>query len=95
MMAFRTGGNDVKKKSLEFDNGLKSIILEKNIKKRKELIKNWKNISNSKFAHPTSEHLMPLFVIAGTAFEDDKINITFDDYSLNAKASAFSFVNKL
>eukprot|EP00288_Rhodomonas_lens_P005484 CAMPEP_0177730772 /NCGR_PEP_ID=MMETSP0484_2-20121128/22174_1 /TAXON_ID=354590 /ORGANISM="Rhodomonas lens, Strain RHODO" /LENGTH=258 /DNA_ID=CAMNT_0019243797 /DNA_START=23 /DNA_END=796 /DNA_ORIENTATION=+ len=41
------------------------------LSKREELLKSWERAPHARFCHPREEHLLPLFVIAGAAGEDN------------------------
>ena len=78
---FNGSGND---KNTQFHDGLIDI-LTKDISEneRINLLVNWKNIPNASFAHPRSEHLIPLLITYG--IKQTKATISFDDTIMNKR----------
>jgi aromatic ring-opening dioxygenase catalytic subunit (LigB family) len=63
--------------SKQFDEWLTRSVEKNNAIKRNELLVNWEKAPKARESHPRSEHLAPLFVIAGAAGDDTAIR----DYS--------------
>ena len=76
--------------SLLFDGWLRDTVLKKTGTARQVALENWQQAPAAQFAHPSAEHLMPLFVAAGAA-EHDFASCVFGDYLADAATSAFCF----
>jgi aromatic ring-opening dioxygenase catalytic subunit (LigB family) len=63
--------------SKQFDEWLTQSVEKNNAIERNELLVNWERAPKARESHPRSEHLLPLFVIAGAAGDDTAIR----DYS--------------
>jgi len=90
MSAFMSGNIIDAEKSNIFDETLTKIVSDLNIESRNDKLIHWKNIPGALDCHPRSEHLTPLFVIAGAAGND----IGRTDFSgkiMGFNVSAFAF----
>lgn len=56
--------------SKQFDDWLTQTVEINDTKKRNEMLINWENAPKARESHPRSEHLVPLFVVAGTTGSD-------------------------
>jgi len=75
--------------SKAFNDWLKQAVLSPP-EQREQLLINWEDAPNARKCHPREEHLLPLHVIAGTAFEENA-TLDYSDTVLGAKISAFKF----
>ncbi|MGB9696593.1 MAG: DODA-type extradiol aromatic ring-opening family dioxygenase [Ignavibacteria bacterium] len=90
MRGFMSGNPNVFIHSEKFDNWLTDVISKDDVKDRNLALINWRNAPFALESHPRSEHLVPLFVIAGAAGDD----IGRRDYSgtvMGVKISGFKF----
>ena len=70
MRGFMSGSGEVPKISKQFDDWLSITIEAADAEKRNKLLMDWRAAPGALGSHPRSEHLMPLFVIAGAAGKD-------------------------
>lgn len=70
MHGFMSGSGKASKISKQFDNWLSNTIETADAEKRNKLLMDWKTAPGALDSHPRSEHLVPLFVIAGAAGKD-------------------------
>jgi aromatic ring-opening dioxygenase catalytic subunit (LigB family) len=70
MRGFMSGSGEVSMVSRQFDEWLSTTILTADTEKRDNLLTGWKAAPGALDSHPRSEHLVPLFVIAGAAGKD-------------------------
>lgn len=81
-------GEGAKTESVKFDNWL-SDACKLDATQRNDQLTHWRKAPNASDAHPREEHLLPLMVISGSAFQrGQKI---FSDEVMGAKVSAFLF----
>ena len=80
-------------KSIDCENFAKwckeKIILPKN--QRDQFFINWKNAPGAEIAHPREEHLIPLHVVLGSTFENDKTSIIYDEMINSFSMTSFMF----
>ncbi len=76
--------------SQRFDEWLGYIIDGKSSELRNQNLIKWKEAPDAWNCHPRSEHLAPIFVVAGAAL-DDYGKRTYNDQVLGIKTSAFKF----
>lgn len=76
--------------SLLFDCWLRDAVLKKTGIARQRALEHWHQAPAAQFAHPTAEHLMPLFVAAGAAAHE-QASCVFGDFLADAATSAFCF----
>ncbi|MBU2778112.1 dioxygenase, partial [Acidithiobacillus sp. CV18-2] len=74
----------------EFDDWLTKAITTGSAEKRRTSLHHWVEAPGARFAHPREEHLAPLFVVAGAAWETVGEKI-FEDHALGVVESAFIF----
>lgn len=83
-------GNEKDDKNDQFQDWLINVLTsETNEEVRKESLKNWKSAPNSMYAHPRSEHLIPLHICYGINGEKGKID--FNQEVLNKRTIAVSW----
>lgn len=70
MRGFLTQNSDTSEHSQKFDDWLTQTVEINDTKKRNEMLINWENAPKARESHPRSEHLAPLFVVAGAAGSD-------------------------
>jgi len=90
MRGFMSGSSNTIVNSEKFDNWLSKTVLNSNINKRNFALMNWQKAPAALESHPRSEHLVPLFVIAGAAGND----IGMIDYTgtlMGVKISGYKF----
>lgn len=83
-----TSGNNAEAES--FDQWLAKAVKNPSHLKRKEMLVNWEKAPFARDAHPTEEHLMPLFVVVGAAGVDTGQRMLKDSV-LGAVQSAYQF----
>ncbi|WP_339635803.1 class III extradiol ring-cleavage dioxygenase [uncultured Sneathiella sp.] len=81
-------GDEVEAES--FDQWLTETIKNPNYLERKEMLADWEKAPFARDAHPTEEHLMPLFVVVGAAGIDTGQRM-LKDTVLGAVQSAYQF----
>ncbi|MBB3186472.1 DODA-type extradiol aromatic ring-opening family dioxygenase [Microbacter margulisiae] len=70
MRGFMSGNNDITAVSKKFDDWLTgTVMLQDSIERNNALI-HWHQAPGARECHPRSEHLVPLFLIAGAAGND-------------------------
>jgi len=67
---FMSGDSKASYVSKQFDDWLASAVAINDIEKRNETLVGWENSPGARDCHPRSEHLVPLFVVAGAAGND-------------------------
>lgn len=77
MQGFMSGTSSAASVSKHFDNWLTQSVEKNSAAERNELLINWERAPKARESHPRSEHLLPLFVIAGAAGDDTAVR----DYS--------------
>ena len=90
MRGFMTGGISAIENSEKFDKWLSKTVLNSNSNERNFALMNWQKAPAALESHPRSEHLVPLFVIAGAAGDD----IGMIDYTgtlMGVKISGYKF----
>ena len=90
MRAFFNPGPDMSQAAAGFDAWLADTILQPDERLRDTAIARWSEAPGARIAHPTPEHLLPLFVIAGTA-AGDAATRTFAEPLLGYPVSGFRF----
>lgn len=70
MRGFFSGGPAVAESSRRFDDWLAEVVAVEDPEKRRAALVDWRNAPSALDCHPRSEHLVPLFVIAGAAGSD-------------------------
>ncbi len=70
MRGLMGGENRAGQASAEFDQWLAQTVAISNPEERKKALSGWASAPGGRESHPRSEHLVPLFVIAGAAGED-------------------------
>jgi len=70
MRGFMSGSKKASEISKQFDDWLSTIISIEDAEKRNKALMDWKDAPGALESHPRSEHLLPLFVIAGAAGKD-------------------------
>jgi aromatic ring-opening dioxygenase catalytic subunit (LigB family) len=90
MQGFMSGAPSAAGVSKQFDDWLTQSVTENNDGERNEFLINWNKAPKARESHPRSEHLVPLFVVAGTAGNDKAVR----DYSgllMGINISGFKF----
>jgi len=85
-----SGNQAISKISEQFDKWLNHAVENKNSEIRNQLLTQWLGAPGARESHPRSEHLAPLFVVAGAAGND----LGKQDFSgtlLNVKISSYRF----
>ena len=90
MRGFISGGTSAIENSEKFDNWLSKTILNTNINERYSALINWQKAPAAMECHPRSEHLVPLFVIAGVAGDDTGL-IDYTGTLTGVKISGYKF----
>ncbi len=70
MQRFMSGSLTEASVSKQFDDWLTRSVEINNAGERNEMLVNWEKAPKARESHPRSEHLAPLFVIAGAAGDD-------------------------
>lgn len=76
--------------SKQFDDWLKKTVEGNNIDERNRKLINWRNAKGALDCHPRSEHLTPLFVVAGASGNDKGI-LDFNSKLMNINVSGYKF----
>jgi len=90
MRGFMSGSSNTIENSEKFDNWLSKIVLNPNINERNTALMNWQKAPAALESHPRSEHLVPLFVIAGAAGNDSGL-IDYTGTLMGVKISGYKF----
>jgi len=90
MQGFMSGGTSAIENSEKFDNWLSKKVLNTNINERNSILMNWQKAPSAMESHPRSEHLVPLFVIAGAAGNDTGL-IDYTETLMGVKISGYKF----
>lgn len=90
MHGFISDDTDAYENSEKFDGWLTETITTKDINKRNTALINWQNAPSARDCHPRSEHLAPLFVVAGAA-GNDAGQVDFTGKLMGVKISGFKF----
>ena len=90
MRGFMSGSSPAADISTQFDNWLTQTVEINDTKKRKEMLINWENAPKARESHPRSEHLTPLFVVAGAA-GSDKGSRDYSGLLMGIKVSGYKF----
>tara|TARA_R110002050_G_scaffold149251_1_gene275644 strand:- start:9884 stop:10696 length:813 start_codon:yes stop_codon:yes gene_type:complete len=90
MRGFMSGSGEAPKISRQFDNWLSTTMLIADAEKRNKLLIDWRAAPGALDSHPRSEHLVPLFVIAGAAGKDKGIQ-DFSGKLMGVNVSGFKF----
>jgi len=70
MRGFMSGSEKASEISKQFDDWLSTTISIEDAEKRNKALMDWTDAPGALESHPRSEHLVPLFVIAGVAGKD-------------------------
>jgi len=73
MQGFMSGTSSAASVSKQFDNWLTQSVEKNRAGERNELLINWEKAPKARESHPRSEHLAPLFVVAGAAGADTAV----------------------
>jgi aromatic ring-opening dioxygenase catalytic subunit (LigB family) len=90
MRGFMSGSSPAADISTQFDNWLTQTVEINDTKKRNEMLINWENAPKARESHPRSEHLTPLFVVAGAA-GSDKGSRDYSGLLMGIKVSGYKF----
>ncbi len=90
MRGFMSGETRTSENSEKFDNWLAKTVLSTDIQERNTALMNWQKAPSALECHPRSEHLVPLFVIAGAAGDDTGL-IDYAGTLLGVKISGYKF----
>ena len=90
MRGFMLGGTSALENSEKFDYWLSNTVLNSNSNERNFALMNWKKAPAALKCHPRSEHLVPLFVIAGAAGNDSGL-IDYTGTLMGVKVSGYKF----
>ncbi|RLD79700.1 MAG: dioxygenase [Bacteroidetes bacterium] len=90
MRGFMSGDTSTIENSEKFDTWLTETVISPRVDKRNTALINWQKAPSALESHPRSEHLIPLFAIAGAAGNDTGIA----DYTgtlMGVKISGYKF----
>ncbi len=90
MRAFFEPSASITQAAAAFDAWLAQTMLEPDTARRDAAILRWLDAPGARIAHPTPEHLLPLFVVAGAA-NDDAASRPFAQQLLGFPVSGFRF----
>lgn len=90
MQGFMSGSSSATGVSMQFDDWLTQTVEINDAKKRNEMLINWKNAPKARESHPRSEHLAPLFVVAGAA-GIDKGSHDYSGLLMGVRVSGYKF----
>lgn len=77
--------------SQKFDDWLTEVVLTQDKEEREHELNNWDRLALGRKAHPREEHLLPLMVVAGSAYENETGKKTFSDNIMGVTLSCFEF----
>lgn len=75
--------------AVEFKEFLKEKVINKDI----NALLNYRN-EIGKLAHPTDDHLIPIFYFLKTLYENETVNVLFDDFEIGS-ISLLSFISEV
>lgn len=90
MQGFMSGSSSATGVSMQFDDWLTDTVEINDAKKRNAMLINWKTAPKARESHPRSEHLAPLFVVAGAA-GIDKGSRDYSGLLMGVKVSGYKF----
>lgn len=90
MQGFMSGSPEVESTSKKFDNWLAAAVEVKNPEQRIQTLVKWAEAPGAFESHPRSEHLVPLFVVAGAAGSDAGKR-SYNGKLMSATISGFTF----
>lgn len=90
MRGFLSDGTNAIENSEKFDNWLSKTVLNSKINERDTALMNWQKAPAAQECHPRSEHLLPLFVVAGAAGNDTGL-IDYTGTLMGIKISGYKF----
>ena len=90
MRGFMSGSPEVESTSIKFDDWLTSAVEATNPEQRIKSLTKWVEAPGAIESHPRSEHLVPLFVVAGAAGSDAGKR-SYNGKLMNATISGFIF----
>ena len=90
MRGFMSDGTNAIENSEKFDNWLSKTVLNSKINERDTALMNWQKAPAAQECHPRSEHLLPLFVVAGAAGNDTGL-IDYTGTLMGIKISGYKF----
>jgi len=90
MRGFMSGDSKASSVSKQFDDWLAQTVENNDTKKRNGMLINWENAPKAIECHPRSEHLAPLFVVAG-ASGSDKGSRDYSGLLMGINVSGFKF----
>jgi len=90
MQGFMSGSSSAAGISKQFDDWLTQTVEINDTKKRNEMLINWENAPKARESHPRSEHLAPLFVVAG-ATGSDKGSRDYSGLLMGINVSGYKF----
>lgn len=90
MRGFMFGSGEAPKISKQFDNWLSTTISTADVEKRNKLLIDWRATPSALDSHLRNEHLVPLFVIAGSAGKD-KGSHDFSGKLMGVNISGYKF----
>jgi aromatic ring-opening dioxygenase catalytic subunit (LigB family) len=64
--------------SMDFNNWLKSTILDDDKNGRLEKLQNWESAPGARTSHPREEHLLPLLMVAAAGGKDAPATLIYD-----------------
>tara|TARA_R100000935_G_C2841065_1_gene171042 strand:- start:5797 stop:6606 length:810 start_codon:yes stop_codon:yes gene_type:complete len=90
MRGFMSGSSSAAGILTQFDDWLTQTVEITDAKKRNEMFIKWENAPKARESHPRSEHLAPLFVVAGAAGVD-KGSLDYSGLLMGIKVSGYKF----
>lgn len=90
MRGFMSQNPDTKDNSKKFDDWLTRTILNSDTNARNQALIKWQYAPAALECHPHSEHLVPLFIVAGAA-GNDQGNQDYSGMIMGVKVSAYKF----
>lgn len=85
-------GAGAEQASQAFDQWLQHTLLELEAEQRAQALSNWEQAPAARQAHPREDHLLPLMVVLGSAFNDEASCIYHqDDFFGHISVSNFRF----
>jgi aromatic ring-opening dioxygenase catalytic subunit (LigB family) len=92
MQGLMGGGSSITEGSKCFDHWLQDILINRSAADRVAELINWAQAPSARAAHPTEDHLVPLFVTVGAAEESNaSLNYHEENFFNKVYASGFRF----
>jgi aromatic ring-opening dioxygenase catalytic subunit (LigB family) len=90
MQGFMSRSSSAASISKQFNDWLTNSVVIKDAEKRNEMLINWEKAPKARESHPRSEHLLPLFVVAGAAGSDTG-SLDYSESLMGVSISGYKF----